>query len=59
MVSEHVIMAYTGHKKSDTLKKYIRQTNERKDNMEARLGKGMFRMTVSLNRHKANFDPLI
>lgn len=37
-VPEHVIMAHTGHKKSDTLKKYIRQTNKWKDNAATKLG---------------------
>lgn len=37
-VPEHIIMAHTGHKKSDTLKKYIRQTNKWKDNAATKLG---------------------
>ena len=37
-VPEHVIMQHTGHKKSDTLKKYIRQTNKWKDNAATKLG---------------------
>jgi integrase len=35
---EHAIMAHTGHKKSDTLKKYIREVNRWKHNAAARLG---------------------
>lgn len=37
-VPEHVIMAHTGHKKSDTLKKYIRETNKWKNNAATKLG---------------------
>lgn len=37
-VPEHTIMNQTGHKKSDTVKKYIRQTDRWKDNATTRLG---------------------
>jgi integrase len=37
-VSEHAIMAHTGHKKSDTLKKYIRDVNKWKNNAASKLG---------------------
>lgn len=37
-VSEHLIMQQTGHKKSDTVKKYIRLTNMWKDNAAGKLG---------------------
>jgi len=35
---EHAIMAHTGHKKSDTLKKYIREVNKWKNNAATKLG---------------------
>ncbi len=37
-VPEHAIMAHTGHKKSDTLKKYIRDVNKWKNNAASKLG---------------------
>lgn len=37
-VPEHSIMSHTGHKKSDTLKKYIREVNKWKNNAAAKLG---------------------
>jgi integrase len=37
-VPEHSIMAHTGHKKSDTLKKYIREVNKWKNNAAIKLG---------------------
>lgn len=37
-VPEHAIMAHTGHKKSDTLKKYIREVNKWKNNAATRIG---------------------
>jgi site-specific recombinase XerD len=37
-VPEHAIMAHTGHKKSDTLKKYIREVNKWKNNAAMKLG---------------------
>ena len=37
-VPEHAIMAQTGHKKSDTIKKYIRETDKWKNNAAMRLG---------------------
>ena len=37
-VPEHLIMNQTGHKKSDTVKKYIRLTNKWKDNAASRIG---------------------
>lgn len=35
---EHAIMSQTGHKKSDTLKKYIREVNKWKNNAATKLG---------------------
>jgi len=35
---EYAIMAHTGHKKSDTLKKYIREVNKWKNNAASKLG---------------------
>jgi integrase len=37
-VQEHAIMIHTGHKKSDTLKKYIREVNKWKNNPATKLG---------------------
>ncbi|HEY4830948.1 MAG TPA: tyrosine-type recombinase/integrase [Waddliaceae bacterium] len=37
-VPEHSIMEHTGHKKSDTLKKYIREVNKWKNNAATKLG---------------------
>jgi integrase len=37
-VPEHSIMSHTGHKKSDTLKKYIREVNKWKNNAAMKLG---------------------
>lgn len=37
-VPEHAIMNQTGHKKSDTLKKYIREVNKWKNNASMKLG---------------------
>ena len=36
--SEHAIMSHTGHKKSDTLKKYIRECDKWKNNITGNLG---------------------
>lgn len=37
-VPEHAIMTHTGHKKSDTLKKYIRDVNKWRNNAASKLG---------------------